>query len=154
MGIKSCTKGTVLWRGTGLTLQTIKAFGMGNRIDVDGNFLFYKLVGSGNKPVGVIIEMMATFLKEIAHSGGFIVNVIMDGNDRPDCKRASWERRKDQSLDKINQMYCRLKVLELSSSLENSKEINETKKKRLKMNSKHTMMLQKLSKKMQESCNQ
>ena len=124
MGINQCTKGKVLWKASGLSFQAIKSLDLGNRIDVDGNYLFYKLVGSGGKPVGIIIETMAAFLKQLAHNGGFVVNIIMDGSDRPDCKRASWERRKSQSLDEINRMYCRLKVLELSSQLENS-ETNE-----------------------------
>ena len=115
MGINQCSKGTVLWKVTGLTLQSIKSFGLGNRIDVDGNWLFYKIQGSGGKTFEVIIGEMAVLLKQMAHSGGLVVTTVMDGDDRPDCKRASWAQRKDASLTKVNRMYCRFKVLELGS---------------------------------------
>ena len=131
MGINQCSKGTVLWKATGLSLQSIKSLGLGNRIDVDGNFLFYQMQGRGGKSIEVIIGEMALFLKQIAHSGGFIVTVVLDGETRPDCKRASWDRRKDTSLSKINRMYCRFKVLELSSRLE-KEAMNENQRNEIK----------------------
>ena len=115
MGINKCSKGTVLWKATGLSLQSIKSLGLGNRIDVDGNFLFYQMQGRGGKSTEVIIGEMALFLKQIAHSGGFIVTVVLDGETCPDCKRVSWERRKDVGLTEINCMYSRFKFLELGS---------------------------------------
>ena len=121
MDIKQCSKGTVLWKATGLTLKTLEAFDLGNCIDVDGNFLFHtisKMKANKGKPIDLIVGEMALLLKQIAHSGGFNLTVVMDGDARPDCKRASWERRKDASLLKINRMYFRFKVLELSSRLE------------------------------------
>ena len=121
MGIKQCSKGTVLWKATGLTLKSLQAFGLGNRMDVDGNFLFYSISNMKahkGKPIDLIVKEMALLLKQIAYGGGFVVTVVMDGNNRPDCKRASWQRRKDGDLLKINRMYCRFKVIELSSKLE------------------------------------
>ena len=111
MGIKQCSKGNVLWKATGLTLQSIKSFGLENRIDIDGNLHFYQLQGSGGKPIEMIVSTMALFLKQIAHCGGFVVTLIMDGDEQPDCKRASWQRRKEVSLSKINRMYCRFEVM-------------------------------------------
>ena len=128
MGINQCSRGNVLWKATGLSLHTLKSFGVGNRIDVDGNLLFYQIQGSGGKSIEMIVQEMALLLKQIAHSGGFIVTIVMDGDARPDCKRASWERRKEASLAKINRMYCRFKVIELSSRLENEA-MNQEKRK-------------------------
>ena len=105
---------------TGLTLRSIKSsLGVGNRIDVDGSWLFYHLQKGGERLMEDIVGEMATLLTQIAHCGGFKVTVIMDGDARPDCKRATWERRKNIHLKNINRMYCRFKVLELSSRLEN-----------------------------------
>ena len=118
MGINQCSRGNVLWKATGLSLHSLKAFGLGNRIDIDGNLLFYQIQKSGGKPFELIVGEMALLLKQIAHSGGFVVTIVMDGDNRPDCKRASLNRRKDVSLVKINRMYCRFKVMELSSRLE------------------------------------
>ena len=131
MGINSCSRGNILWKATGLTLHSLKSFGFGNKIDVDGNLLFYQIQGSGGKSIELIVREMAASLKQIAHSGGFVVTVVMDGNARPDCKRASWERRKDDSLIKTNRMYCRLKMLEMSSRLENEA-MNEEKRNEIK----------------------
>ena len=75
MGINQCSKGTVLWKATGLSLQSLKS--LGNRIDVDGNFLFHQLQGSGGKPVEAVIGEMSLFLRQIAHSGGFIVTILL-----------------------------------------------------------------------------
>ena len=129
MGINQCAKGTVLWEATGLSLHSLKILGLENRIDIDGNFLFYKIRGSTRKSVEDITIEMALLLKKIAHSGGFIVTVIMDGDSRPDCKRASWEQRKEVSLEKTNRLYCRLKVLEMSSRLEKEKLTEDERKK-------------------------
>ena len=87
----------------------------GNAIDVDGNALAWKL-GTG-KHVNEILHLMAVYLKDLAHSGGFIVTVVMDGTIRPDCKRESWFRRKDRELDDVNRFYCRFKALELGSAV-------------------------------------
>ena len=114
---------------TGLTLRSIKSsLGVGNRIDVDGSWLFYHLQKGGGRPMEDIVGEMATLLAQIAHCGGFVVTVVMDGDARPDCKRATWERRKNIHLKSINRMYCRFKMLELSSRLEND-EMNGEKRK-------------------------
>ena len=131
MGVNKCSKGNVLWKATGLSLHSLKAFGLGNRIDVDGNLLFYQLQGNGGKTMKRLVSEMALLLRQIAHSGGFIVTIVMDGDARPDCKRASWDRRKDTSLSKINRMYCRFKVLELSSRLE-KEAMNENQRNEIK----------------------
>ena len=131
MGINQCSRGNILWKATGLTLHSIKSFRLGNRIDIDGNLLFYQLQGSAAKTIEVLVGEMALLLKQIAHSGGFRVTIVIDGDARPDCKRASWERRKDLSLTKINRMYCRFKVLELSSRLE-KESLDEVKRAEIK----------------------
>jgi hypothetical protein len=110
MGIKGCTAGKALWLASGLTLKSLKDIGDGNKIDVDGNALAWK-IGAG-KPFPQVIQLMASFLKSLAHSGGFEVTVIIDGK-RPDCKRATLFREKQRKLDEINRIFCRLKCLEL-----------------------------------------
>ena len=57
-----------------------------------GDLLFNKMA---TKSEGEIIIAMATLLKQIAHSGGFDITIIMDGNIRP-------ERRKEKRLNGIN----------------------------------------------------
>ena len=86
MGVNSATKAKFI--GKGLTLKTIQSFGLGNRIDIDGNALAFKFLGNGQKNVNEILSDMALHLKQLAYSGGFIVTVIFDGTKRPDCKRA------------------------------------------------------------------
>ena len=66
MGINQCSKGMVLWKASGLTLKSLEAFGLGNRIDVDGNFLFHKISKMNahkGKPIEMIVKEMALLLK-------------------------------------------------------------------------------------------
>ena len=120
MGIASCSPKKVIWLAEKLTLSSLKNLDIGNRIDVDGNALAWKLVGKG-KTIHEVIHAMAVLLKGIAQSGGFIVTIVIDGNGRPDCKRDSWNRKKQRDLDEMNRMYCRLKSLELSAKSESDK---------------------------------
>jgi hypothetical protein len=83
MGIKGCTAGKALWLASGLSLKNLKDLQQGNKIDVDGNALAWK-IGAG-RPFPQVIQLMATFSKSLAHSGGFEVTVIIDGQ-HPDCK--------------------------------------------------------------------
>ena len=115
MGIKGVSPKTVLWEATGLNLKSLKKMRAGNRIDVDGNALAWKL-GAG-KHINEVVHLMAVYLKDVAHSGGFIITVVLDGDLRPDCRRDSWFRKKDRALDDINRFYCRLKTLELGSEV-------------------------------------
>ena len=121
MGIKGCQLRKVLWVASGLTLKSLKDLNIGNRIDVDGNALAWKL-GAG-KHISEVAQIMASFLKNLAHSGGFEVTVIVDG-ERPDCKRDTWFRRKERELDEINRLYCRFKALELGSNNMNKRSSN------------------------------
>ena len=132
MGIKTCGRGSVLWKATGLSLDSLQAFDIGKRIDVDANLLFCSLQRNRtkNKTIEDTVEDLALLLKEVAH-GGFIVTIVIDGDARPDCKRATLKRRKGDSLTKINRMYCRFKVLELSSRLE-KEAMNENKRSEIK----------------------
>ena len=99
MGIKGCQPCKVLWVANGLTLKSLKDLGVGNRIDIDGNALAYKL-GAG-KAIKEVIHLMALFLRDLAHSGGFVVTVVIDGDECPDCKQVSW--------------FCKIKVLHFSN---------------------------------------
>jgi hypothetical protein len=109
MGINGCATKKALWLATGLTLKSLKDLNIGNKIDVDGNALAWK-IGCG-KPIPEVIQLMASFLKVLAHSGGFNITVILDGQ-RPDCKRDTWFRQKERKLDEINKLFCRLKAIE------------------------------------------
>ena len=75
------------------------------------------------------LHIMADLLKNIAHSGGFIVTVIVDGDERPDCKRDSWSRIKSRELDDINRRYCRMKAMAYYSKVNNGTASDEEKKK-------------------------
>ena len=59
MGINQCSKGRVLWKATGFNPQALKSLGLGNRIDVDGNFLFHQLQGSGGKTAETIVKIFS-----------------------------------------------------------------------------------------------
>ena len=90
MGVKSATKTKFV--GKGLTLKTIQSFNLGNRIDVDGNALVYTFIGNGRKNLAEILSEMASHLKQLAYSGGFIVTVIFDGDSLTGKIRwASWQ---------------------------------------------------------------
>lgn len=113
MGVNSATKTKFV--GKGLTLKSIQSFDLGKRLDVDGNALAFKFIGNGNKNLGEILSDMAFHLKQLAYSGGFVVTVIFDGTYRPDCKRASLQRKKVRFLNESNRMFCRFKSLQLKS---------------------------------------
>ena len=129
MGINGVSPKAVLWQATGLSLKSLRKLKEGNAIDVDGNALAWKL-GTG-KHVNEILHLMAVYLKDLAHSGGFIVTVVMDGTIRPDCKRESWFRRKDRELDDVNRFYCRFKALELGSAVNRNENDAENTEKRM-----------------------
>ena len=85
MGLDGATK--TKWVGKGLPLKAIDKLQLGKRIDVDGNALAWTYCQQkGNKSLPEILTLMAQHLKQLAHSGGFIVTVIFDGVVRPDCK--------------------------------------------------------------------
>ena len=141
MGIKSSTK--TKWVGKGLTLKTVQTLNLGKRIDVDANALAYKMIGKdAGKPIGEILASMALHLKQLAHSGGFVITVIFDGVSRPDCKRASLSRRKERFLNEANRMYCRLKSLQLKAKYE--KDRNDDDKKKLEQYTRECQKLEKL----------
>ena len=119
MGVNSAAKAKFI--GKGLTLKTIQSFGLGNRIDVDGNALAFKFLGNGQKNLNEILSDMALHLKQLAYSGGFIVAVIFDGTKRPDCKRASLQRKKERFLNDSNRMYCRFMSLKLKAQYDKEK---------------------------------
>jgi hypothetical protein len=77
MGIKGCTTGKALWLASGLSLKNLKNLQQGNKIDVDGYALAWK-IGAG-RPFPQVFQLMAKFLKSLAHSGGFEVTVIING---------------------------------------------------------------------------
>lgn len=126
MGIKNCNK--ILWQAKGITLQSIKDLNIGTRIDVDGNLMVCNLSATG-KPFNEVIGEMALTLKSIASSGGFQIQVIVDGDVRPDCKRATWMRKKQHELDKMNNKYCRLKVMEMRGRIESGRASESDKEK-------------------------
>ena len=116
MGVNSSTKTKFV--GTGLTLKSLQALGVGKRVDVDGNALAYKCLGTDNKHLAEILSDMALHLKQLAYSGGFIVTIIFDGDKRPDCKRASLQRKKGRFLNEVNRMNCRFMGLKLKAQFE------------------------------------
>ena len=81
MGINGCATKKALWLATGLTLKSLKGLNIGNKIDVDGNALAWK-IGAG-KPLPEVLHLVASFLKTLAHSGRLNITVIIDGK-RPD----------------------------------------------------------------------
>jgi hypothetical protein len=111
MGINGCTTKKSLWLATGLTLKSLKDLNIGNKLDVNGNALAWKIWC--RKLVPEVVQPMASFLKVLAHSGGFNITVILDGQ-WPDCKHNTWFWQKEWKLDGINKLFCRLKATELN----------------------------------------
>ena len=112
---------SALWSASGLTLSSLKVLDTGNKIDVDGNALALKL-GAG-KSSNELLNLMSSYLKDLAHSDGFIVTVVLDSNTRTACKRDSWERKKQCELEDINRMYCRMETLRLNSKIKSDQGI-------------------------------
>ena len=56
MGIGGCTSGKVLWKAKELTLKSLKDMTVGNRVDVDGNALAYKLAAGKEIPKVVDVQ--------------------------------------------------------------------------------------------------
>ena len=67
----------------------------------------------------------------------------MDGDIRPDCKRDSWERKKERALDEINATYSRFKAMEMSAKFENESCKQSETKKELELYSKEAKTLEK-----------
>ena len=130
MRVVGCSPRKVLWIATGLSLKSIQDLQLGNCIDVDGNALAMTL-GQG-KSVPETLNLMATYLKELAFSGGFRITVVFDGSVWPDSKRDSWNRKKTRELDNINRMFCRFNTVELRSKIESgsysAEEVRDSKK--------------------------
>lgn len=125
MGINGAK--SALWICDQLSLKTILELKVGNRIDVDGNAIAWKLFMSkklNNPHISVVIHEMAHLLKKIAHSGGMVVTVVVDGDNRPDCKRATLFRRKKRDLDDIQRLYCRIKSSKLIANIARKKHDN------------------------------
>ena len=120
MGLNSSTK--LKWKATGLTVKSVQDLSLGRRIDVDGNALAFKM-HSSNKLLGETLHLMAYHLKQLAFSGGFIITVIFDGSFRPDCKRASLDRRKKSCIDNANRIFVDSRHLNLAQRLK--REIQE-----------------------------
>ena len=126
MGVKGCKKGEVLWEGKKLNLKMLKLLQVGNRIDVDGNGLAWTMFhGSKVKSFHQLLHSMAEFLMKIAFSGGFVITIIVDGDDRPDCKRDSWSRRKSKELDEVNRVFCRMKSMSLYQKVKSANATEE-----------------------------
>jgi hypothetical protein len=68
-------------------LKSLKELNIGNKIDVDKNDLAWKT--GCRKPVPEVVQLMASFLKVLAHSGGFNITDILDGQ-QPNCKCDTW----------------------------------------------------------------
>ena len=113
MWVNSATKTKFV--GKGLTLNTLQALGVGNRIDVDDNDLAFKYFGIGNKHLNKILSDMILHLKKQAYSGSFIVRVIFYGIQQPDCKQASLHRKKYMFLNDANRMHWCFKSLQLKA---------------------------------------
>jgi hypothetical protein len=135
MGVTSCKKGVVFWEATGLTLRSLKLFNIGKRIIVDGNALAWK-IHSTNKTkqltFPLVVHMMAEKLKSIAFSGGFEIVVVVDGDDRPDCKRDSWNRRQSREINDVNRRFCRMKATYLYGKKERGVASDHEKEKLIK----------------------
>lgn len=80
-------------------------------IDVDVLNVFHRSNASsyvgGLTYVANVMVLLASY--------GFIVTGIIDGEVRPECKRASWIRQRDRELSFINGNYCRQTALALAS---------------------------------------
>ena len=92
---------------------------------------------------------MAKELKMIAHSSGFVITVVIDGDVRPDCKRASLHRRKWMQLDDFQRIRTRMKVVQLSSIINVKNQRNENASEETKQMKDYTI----ISKKLEGTCN-
>ena len=92
MRINGCATKKALWLTTGLTLKILKDLNIGNNIDINGNALAWKI--ACEKPVTEVAQLMASYLKVLAHNGGFNITVIRDGH-RPDYDFDTWFLQKD-----------------------------------------------------------
>lgn len=84
------------------------------RIDIDVVNTIYPLVTKFGYEEAVKLFVKRMF--ELAESG-FVVSGIMDGENRPDCKRSSWDRRRKSTFADINTKYCKASTSALASSL-------------------------------------
>ena len=93
---------------TSLTLNLLEEFDLGDSNDIDGNFPFHtisKMKANKGKPIDLTTEEMALlFIQTNSPWFRICFTVVVDGDVCHNFKRASWERRKDTSLLKINRM--------------------------------------------------
>ena len=147
MGINNCTK--ILWTASGLTVQDLLSLYQTYpsatetskcKIDVDVSIV---MASSGKKNYRDSLIHTANFLESIAHTCGVIISVVLDGNSRPDCKRDSWNRRRNIDIAKINAFFCRQNAISLAATYETSSAIEEDKN-RLRLFNDATRTLEKL----------
>lgn len=120
MGINGSAN--LLWSVSDISLKSFVDFDVGKRVAVDGNAIAWQKFGKGKHISTKIINEVATELKMIAHSAGIIVTVVVDGDMRPDCKRASLHRQKWRQLYGISLKALRMKVVQLSLVIKTKKE--------------------------------
>ena len=111
MGITGCTKTS--WVADGLQIRSIHHLFFSYlhsdagfcRIDVDINNIACKL--GRFKPYLETVNITASFLYALAHTGNFCVTGVLDGETRPDCKQASWDRKLKREVANIDAFVCR-----------------------------------------------
>ena len=121
----------LMWKASSVSVDNLKMMKIGNRLDVDLSLIACRISMRLTKGIESnqvnLAKSIAIHLKHLSHNCGFHVTIILDGDKRPDCKRASWDRQKKRTLDKINSIVCRLKAVESTNkeALDDANEYNK-----------------------------
>ena len=75
------------------------------RVDVDISVIFHPVLRDRKYGYSDILNEICDELIGMA-SCGFIVTPVLDGIERPDCKRDSWKRRTRKLLCQANSIFC------------------------------------------------
>lgn len=131
MGINGCSK--IVWTAKNLRPGEIinlieKAYDKSTqiRLDVDVMCLYHSFRQEGHD--------YETTLKNIAQrmivlsTYGFNVTGVVDGETRPDCKRASWDRKKKKLFSNMNSIFCWQKALSLAASIDQAEKMSDEEK--------------------------
>lgn len=120
MGIRNSSK--FIWKALGVhprEIQTIlkklhAGFDGPFIVDVDTLLLYHQALANLGEDgaAASVVKKMKVFAEY-----GFEVNGILDGDMRPDCKRAAWDRIKESELAAINAVSNRQVALSLTASL-------------------------------------
>ena len=84
------------------------------KVDVDVSDVVH-IISRNCSTYNKVVEDMVNFLKDLAYETEFVVTSVLDGGTKPQSKRYSFNRRFKQTMNPINDSYCRHAAMVLAT---------------------------------------